>query len=218
VRTAGPAAPSSRGPGRLGAWPWPARRRPPAGAPRTGPPGAGPGSPWGAAGLVGLDAGGTAHTLGGCPRRGRGPAQHDRGAPPRCLRTEARHGERGRVREPWRSRWAAARWPEGGPPGAGLAAAQGRQETARTRHGRYYRPHPACYIGLEMRANVLYFDPVLPDELTRIKVHVRYRRQVLEVEVTQEVLRLRRRSPLRPTLAGRYDAIPHHDDRVSTAA
>ena len=27
------------------------------------------------------------------------------------------------------------------------------------------------YLGLELRANVLYFDPVLPDELTRINVH-----------------------------------------------
>ena len=34
-----------------------------------------------------------------------------------------------------------------------------------------------CYLGLELRANVLYFDPVLPDELTRINVHVRYRRR-----------------------------------------
>ena len=51
-----------------------------------------------------------------------------------------------------------------------------------------------CYLGLELRANVLYFDPVLPDELTRVKVHVRYRRQVLAVEVTHEVLRIRSRS------------------------
>jgi alpha,alpha-trehalase len=48
-----------------------------------------------------------------------------------------------------------------------------------------------CYLGLELRANVLYFDPVLPDELARINVHVRYRRQVLAVEVTHEVLRIR---------------------------
>ena len=51
-----------------------------------------------------------------------------------------------------------------------------------------------CYLGLELRANVLYFDPVLPDELTRINVHVRYRRQVLAVEVTHEVLRISSRS------------------------
>ena len=51
-----------------------------------------------------------------------------------------------------------------------------------------------CYLGLELRANVLYFDPVLPDELTRVKVHVRYRRQVLAVEVTHEVLRISSRS------------------------
>ena len=48
--------------------------------------------------------------------------------------------------------------------------------------------------GPRLRANVLYFDPVLPDELTRINVHVRYRRQVLAVEVTHEVLRISSRS------------------------
>jgi alpha,alpha-trehalase len=51
-----------------------------------------------------------------------------------------------------------------------------------------------CYIGLEMRANVLHFNPALPDDLDRVKVQLRYRRQVLEVEVTHEVLRIHSRS------------------------
>jgi alpha,alpha-trehalase len=51
-----------------------------------------------------------------------------------------------------------------------------------------------CYIGLETRANVLHFNPALPDDLDRVKVQLRYRRQVLEVEVTHEVLRIYSRS------------------------
>jgi alpha,alpha-trehalase len=51
-----------------------------------------------------------------------------------------------------------------------------------------------CYLGIETRANVLHFDPVLPDTLDRVKVQVRYRRQMLEVEVTHEVLRISSRS------------------------
>jgi alpha,alpha-trehalase len=51
-----------------------------------------------------------------------------------------------------------------------------------------------CYIGLEMRANVLHFNPALPDDLDRVKVQLRYRRQALEVEVTHEVLRIHSRS------------------------
>jgi alpha,alpha-trehalase len=51
-----------------------------------------------------------------------------------------------------------------------------------------------CYIGIEMRANILHFNPVLPDDLDRVQVQLRYRRQVLDVEVTHEVLRISSRS------------------------
>jgi alpha,alpha-trehalase len=47
-----------------------------------------------------------------------------------------------------------------------------------------------CYIGIEMRANVLHFDPALPDHLRRIKVRVRYRRQVLNLDVDHDTLRI----------------------------
>ena len=51
-----------------------------------------------------------------------------------------------------------------------------------------------CYIGIVTRANVLHFNPALPDDLHRVKVQLRYRRQVLDVEVTHEVLRIHSQS------------------------
>ena len=47
-----------------------------------------------------------------------------------------------------------------------------------------------CYIGIEMRANVLHFDPALPDDLGRVRVRLRYRRQVLDVDVDHDMLRI----------------------------
>ena len=47
-----------------------------------------------------------------------------------------------------------------------------------------------CYLGIEMRANILHFDPVLPEGLGRVRVRVRYRRQVLDVEVDRDVLKI----------------------------
>ncbi len=47
-----------------------------------------------------------------------------------------------------------------------------------------------CYLGIEMRANVLHFDPALPADLTRVKVRLRYRRQVLDVDANHELLKI----------------------------
>ena len=47
-----------------------------------------------------------------------------------------------------------------------------------------------CYLGMEMRANILHFDPALPEGLSGIRVRLRYRRQVLEVEADHELLRV----------------------------
>jgi alpha,alpha-trehalase len=41
-----------------------------------------------------------------------------------------------------------------------------------------------------MRANALYFDPVLPDDLGRVTIQLRYRRQILDVDVDHEMLRI----------------------------
>jgi alpha,alpha-trehalase len=65
-----------------------------------------------------------------------------------------------------------------------------------------------CYIGIEMRANALHFDPALPDDLRRIKVRLRYRRQVLSLEVDHDMLRIGSRSftsvPIKVAYRGHY--------------
>jgi alpha,alpha-trehalase len=45
-----------------------------------------------------------------------------------------------------------------------------------------------CYTGIETRANVLTFNPRLPDELTRLTTTIRYRGQTLDLEVTHDKL------------------------------
>ncbi len=45
-----------------------------------------------------------------------------------------------------------------------------------------------CYLGIEMRGNVLHFDPALPTGLGRVKLRLRYRRQILDVDVDHDRL------------------------------
>lgn len=47
-----------------------------------------------------------------------------------------------------------------------------------------------CYTGIETRANVLHFDPVLPHELESLRLELRYRRHLLEVDITHDKLRV----------------------------
>jgi alpha,alpha-trehalase len=47
-----------------------------------------------------------------------------------------------------------------------------------------------CYLGIEMRADILHFDPVLPPDLGCVRVRLRYRRQVLDVTANHEILRI----------------------------
>ena len=65
-----------------------------------------------------------------------------------------------------------------------------------------------CYIGIEMRAHALHFDPALPDDLRQIKVRLRYRRQVLDLEVNHDTLRVSSRSftsiPIKVAYRGHY--------------
>ena len=51
-----------------------------------------------------------------------------------------------------------------------------------------------CYTGIEPRANVLTFNPRLPNEISCLRSTVRYRGQTLDVEVTQDKLRVSSRS------------------------
>jgi trehalose/maltose hydrolase-like predicted phosphorylase len=45
-----------------------------------------------------------------------------------------------------------------------------------------------CYTGIELRDNELWFNPVLPDELSRLNFQLRYRRHSLHVDITDDVL------------------------------
>ncbi len=45
-----------------------------------------------------------------------------------------------------------------------------------------------CYTGIELRFGALLFNPRLPDELESLQATVRYRRQILDLEITQERL------------------------------
>jgi len=55
-----------------------------------------------------------------------------------------------------------------------------------------------CYTGLEVRAHTLVFNPHLPSEVERLATTIRYRRQVLDVEVDHDALTI----TSRPTTAG----------------
>jgi alpha,alpha-trehalase len=48
-----------------------------------------------------------------------------------------------------------------------------------------------CYLGIETRHNVLWLNYRLPNELRRLRLHVRYRQASLCLDVTQEALKLR---------------------------
>jgi alpha,alpha-trehalase len=65
-----------------------------------------------------------------------------------------------------------------------------------------------CYLGIEMRENVLHFDPALPADLGCIKVRLRYRRQILDIEAGHDVLKIRSHSiaanPITVAYRGRF--------------
>jgi alpha,alpha-trehalase len=65
-----------------------------------------------------------------------------------------------------------------------------------------------CYLGIEMRANVLHFDPALPNDLRQVRARLHYRRQLLDVHANHDVLRIRSRSftttPITIAYRGRY--------------
>jgi alpha,alpha-trehalase len=46
------------------------------------------------------------------------------------------------------------------------------------------------YSGIVTRGDVLYFNPCLPDDLSRLKLKIRYRSHFLEIEMTAEILRV----------------------------
>jgi len=62
------------------------------------------------------------------------------------------------------------------------------------------------YTGIVTRGDVLYFNPCLPDELSRLKLTIRYRSHFLEIEMTAEILRVSTiRSGEQPIKIGVHD-------------
>jgi len=51
-----------------------------------------------------------------------------------------------------------------------------------------------CYLGIEVRGNVLHFDPSLPPDLRLVASRLRYRRHTLDVEVDHTALRISSRA------------------------
>ncbi len=48
-----------------------------------------------------------------------------------------------------------------------------------------------CYTGMEMRGQVLWFNPSLPDEIEHLAMTVRYRGHTLDIRISQEELTIR---------------------------
>jgi alpha,alpha-trehalase len=64
------------------------------------------------------------------------------------------------------------------------------------------------YTGIVTREDVLWFNPCLPDELKRLRLRIRYRSHLLEVEVTSDILRVSTiRGTKQPIKIGVYDRI-----------
>jgi alpha,alpha-trehalase len=65
-----------------------------------------------------------------------------------------------------------------------------------------------CYLGIETRHNVLWLNFRLPNELRRLRLHIRYRQASLCLDVTQEVLKLRvLHCPFEPIRVGFGDEV-----------
>jgi alpha,alpha-trehalase len=70
-----------------------------------------------------------------------------------------------------------------------------------------------AYTGIEVRGDVLHFNPNLPEGMRRLRFSLRYRRHLVEVEITQDKLVLnsqwRSPEPLELALRGvRHQLLP----------
>ena len=62
------------------------------------------------------------------------------------------------------------------------------------------------YTGIVTRGDVLYFNPCLPEDLKRLKLNIRYRSHFLEIEMTNEILRVSTiRGEEKPIMIGVFD-------------
>ena len=51
-----------------------------------------------------------------------------------------------------------------------------------------------CYTGLDVRGNVLHLDPNLPEDIERLTTHIRYRRQILDLDINHARARITSRA------------------------
>ncbi|HKK54671.1 glycoside hydrolase family 65 protein [Marinobacter sp.] len=66
-----------------------------------------------------------------------------------------------------------------------------------------------CYLGLEVQGNVLFLNPILPEEIHRLKTGLWYRRQNLDIEVTKDVLRVSSRQLTAAPITIAYRGVFH---------
>jgi trehalose/maltose hydrolase-like predicted phosphorylase len=74
-----------------------------------------------------------------------------------------------------------------------------------------------AYTGIEVRGDVLHFNPNLPEGLMRLKFRLRYRKHMVEVEITQDKLVLNSRwpapAPLEFALRGERHQLQSYETR-----
>ena len=65
-----------------------------------------------------------------------------------------------------------------------------------------------CYTGMETRGNVLWFNPHLPGKLKKIEFNIIYRRRLISVKVTSDLLRIScRKQDIAPIQIGFRDKV-----------
>jgi alpha,alpha-trehalase len=65
-----------------------------------------------------------------------------------------------------------------------------------------------CSTGMVTRGDVLWFNPCLPEEISKLHIQIRYRRHSLDVEITHNTLRIRAlKSPEPPIRIGLKDRV-----------
>jgi alpha,alpha-trehalase len=48
-----------------------------------------------------------------------------------------------------------------------------------------------AYTGITVRNDVLWFNPVLPEDVGRLHMHIRYRGHALEIDITRNIFQIR---------------------------
>ena len=66
-----------------------------------------------------------------------------------------------------------------------------------------------CYLGIETRGNVLHLDPVLPRDVSRLQVMLRFRRHQLEMDATHERISVHSRPLIAPPISIAYRGRVH---------